>query len=171
MSEAQDYTGLTVSQDYKRRGPNPLTDRVGKSELGHLIKALAIDPDVVKFGWAQYTPYFNDGETCVFGVRELRVQTTMDEDYDYDQEVGKYHPTLGSAKWVSVKEPAASGYGYVSRGHSESKTPLFPETAKLAKELNAALQGAEVTLLEWFGDHAEIIVTSEGITVDEYEHD
>lgn len=27
-------------------------------------------PDIHALSWRQYTPYFNDGDPCVFGVRE-----------------------------------------------------------------------------------------------------
>lgn len=30
-------------------------------------------PDIIKFGWTQYTPYFNDGDPCVFRYNGMYV--------------------------------------------------------------------------------------------------
>ena len=29
------------------------------------------NPDITAFTWVQYTPYFNDGEPCEFGVGDV----------------------------------------------------------------------------------------------------
>jgi len=41
------------------------------------------NPDIKALGWLQYTPSFNDGEPCTFGVGELHV-TTEDNYEDLD---------------------------------------------------------------------------------------
>ncbi len=111
-------------------------------ELAPLVQAL-LDMDVVKFGWHQYTPYFNDGEPCEFGAGELWVQLPEDpEDFD-DWQLDLYR---------------------LNENH-----PVHD----VAYALSRAVNGGEfdVALLELFGDHANITVTREGITVDEYSHD
>ena len=171
-------TGLPVNEFYKRSGASQLTDQVKGPELGHLIRCLATDPNVKTFGWQQYTPYFNDGDVCEFRVGELWILTVDDsedeEDFDrYSYEVSDTHPTLGPKKWImGVRVPAANGYGYTYTPSSyEPKEAKYPTTYLLAESLSKALEHAEVTLLEWFGDHVEIRVTKDGIQVDEYEHD
>jgi hypothetical protein len=37
-------------------------------DLQPLMQAVLDDPTIEWFGWRQYTPYFNDGEPCVFSV-------------------------------------------------------------------------------------------------------
>lgn len=32
-------------------------------------------PEILKFGWTQYTPYFNDGDPCVFNYNDMYVCT------------------------------------------------------------------------------------------------
>jgi hypothetical protein len=37
-------------------------------------------PDVKAIGWTQYTPYFNDGEECIFGVHSLHASASDERD-------------------------------------------------------------------------------------------
>lgn len=39
-------------------------------------------PEVTAIYWAQYTPYFNDGDPCVFSVGEVCVTNSKDMDED-----------------------------------------------------------------------------------------
>ena len=53
------------------------------------------DPTVVKFSWTQYTPYFNDGEACVFGSNHnyasvYTATTQEDEDGDCMENSGDF---------------------------------------------------------------------------------
>lgn len=43
------------------------------------------NPEIPAVRWTQYTPYFNDGEPCVFGVQEPSYKLSLglpDEDHD-----------------------------------------------------------------------------------------
>lgn len=177
-SKIVEATGLSVNEFYKRSGASQLTDQVKGPELGHLIKCLASDPNVKSFGWHQYTPYFNDGDTCEFGVGDMWILTVDDSEDDDDVDTWSYqvsdtHPTLGTKRYIPGKNvPSPSGYGYTyTPGTYEPKDAKYPTTYYLADSLATALQLAEVTLLEWFGDHVDIKITAEGIEVNEYEHD
>src|SRR6267154_5517989 len=48
------------------------------------------NPDIDKITWTQYTPYFNDGDPCVFGVQEMYFTLAKDEvdisELDYPDE-------------------------------------------------------------------------------------
>lgn len=144
------------------------------SRLAPFMQEVLDDPTIVAFGWSQYTPYFNDGEPCVFSVNELWVRTETDPDpaktYGYDDlSVCSYlgHPSLGKVN-----------------GHQEGDWPNQeyvidsyegPDRARFERcfALGAALQGGHYdnVLLDAFGDHAEITVTREGITVDSCDHE
>lgn len=99
-------------------------------------------PDVKALGWTQYTPYFNDGDACVFGYGEMHVCFGDSDPTDtfYDWEDGEMY------------------------GDTKKKFPLIAE-------FNSVLSRSEDMLLEMFGDHVSVTVTPEGIQVDEYEHD
>src|SRR4051794_30400356 len=42
--------------------------------------------DIVEsFGWTQYTPYFNDGDECVFGVHDLKIMAADADEGDREE--------------------------------------------------------------------------------------
>lgn len=180
--------GLPISGDINHGGSDP-SDQRPIEELAPIFQALLDDPNVLEFGWTQYTPYFNDGDICEFSVHSPWVRTVDDVDADdtYDLEVSDTHPTLGFVSYVEreltpaeIEEerrrrmtvyrpnPYVSTYTW-DRVEREAK---YPETLKRAEKLSA-IQRVEY---EWgmkaaFGDHAQVTVTRDGIQVDEYSHD
>lgn len=66
-----------------------------KAEGMPAVKAFLKDyfdqhPEVYGIKWAQYTPYFNDGEPCVFGLSDIYIFKTQEafesEDDMYDND-------------------------------------------------------------------------------------
>ena len=101
--------------------------------------------------WSQYTPYFNDGDACVFRVDQvfvLRREPTKEdlETYPYD--------------------------GDWEESYSSKKDPLLKALRKFEEEISGPM---EDMLQVAFGDHKEIIVYRKNgkitIQVEEYEHD
>lgn len=144
-------------------------------ELAPLFKALLDDKTIVEFGWTQYTPYFNDGDTCEFSVHVLWVRTTEEsegavDEYGDEYEPGygldvDYHPSLGKSvrDWDPVERKF---FNERYEGPDEARHDR-------CHALNNALQGGafETVLLEKFGDHAMVTVQSDGIDVEFYSHD
>ena len=65
----------------------------GKAAFAAELKALfAKHEDVRAVQWVQYTPYFNDGDPCVFRAYTRGVMLTTDEgevdDFDFDEHYG-----------------------------------------------------------------------------------
>jgi hypothetical protein len=61
----------------------------------------AAHPEIIKFGWTQYTPYFNDGDACVFRYNSMHVcvdpDTADDSIYDWEEmwgDTAKKYPEL-----------------------------------------------------------------------------
>lgn len=112
-----------------------------------LKEFLKQNPEIKAIGWSQYTPYFNDGEECVFGVGELNYALAEGFDEEningegWDYSFYKQPPSISESSW------------------------------KALKDLNQVLQGCEDQLQDAFGDHVQIIVTTKGVEVTEYEHD
>lgn len=153
-------------------------------DLKQVFLDLLADPNVVEFGWTQYTPHFNDGDICEFSVGQSWVRTVSDgEDADhFDLEVGDFHPSLGTQRCVAGKLTEEERQAYRTENHT-SYAPVdkweripqeckYPETAELASKLTDIQLGCyENAMLEAFGDHAEVTVTREGFQIDEYYHD
>lgn len=98
-------------------------------------------PEYYGIKWAQYTPYFNDGDTCVFRIQCIEGFRTKEE-----------------------FEDAVPGDG---KGHDFEYGP----DAEDGKDLTEAFNAIEDLLETVFGDHAKVEVTREKIEVTEYEHD
>jgi hypothetical protein len=120
-------------------------------------------PKVKSFGWHQYTPYFNDGDTCTFSANTDYIYINGDSADDAD--------------WVS--ENNITNYGTWNRDkrvyEGRTEVPNFnydPELVKANDEIREFLRNFDDDFfMSQFGDHAEVTITAEGVSVDEYEHD
>lgn len=108
----------------------------------------AAHPDLVAVRWEQYTPYFNDGEPCHFGVNSPYVKMK-----DTEEDAGDYE----------------DGFEYVSTWSLEDKPESLRNAYKAVDELFKLLDND--TAEAAFGDHSQITATRDGFTVDECNHD
>lgn len=132
------------------------------SELEPLIRALLDDDTIVEFGWRQYTPYFMDGDPCIFSASGIWVRTVTDKpanEEDNDLSVEYRHPSLGEIVWEYVgipRERRMAGYN-------------GPDLSRLERcnALDQAIQSGafDDVLIEAFGDHADITIRRDGITI------
>jgi hypothetical protein len=167
------FLGIPVEGEITK--PTKRTPQKPLSELEPLMRAVLDDTTMKAFGWSQYTPYFNDGEPCVFSTNQPWFLTDADPDPDdvedfYNYEISSYgdgHPSLGKkdGDWVG-QWPDRRMVNERYEGPDEQRHDR-------ARALSDAIEGGafDDVLLEAFGDHAEIRVTASGITVDTYSHD
>lgn len=130
-----------------------------QEELGKSFKKFFEDhPEVASVQWEQYTPYFNDGETCYFGVRELEAKDADGEDaFAYFKETEEQYKYLEG--------------GYVSMPALRSATDAEEALERDFGGLSSLVEGLEDLLEGIFGDHATVTATASGFEVDECEHD
>lgn len=98
-------------------------------------------PELVSFSWTQYTPYFNDGEPCVFDAN------TGYPEYSYKNSEGKtvsYDDNYGEGEANEKLSDAVSEF--LGNFETEDYKSLF-------------------------GDHCKVTVTKKDIEVEEYSHD
>lgn len=101
-------------------------------------------PTLSMIRWTQYTPYFNDGDSCEFSIndptfiRDTKLQELQEDDlYAWD---AKHH--------------------------------LPADQAKLIENLAQVMEDSEDSLRACFGDHSEIRIFRDGtVSVDGYDHD
>ena len=105
----------------------------------------AVIPGLTAVRWQQYTPHFNDGEPCEFGLHGLYINLGAADGGDYDD-------GFEDAEWG---EPA----GITSAGKT------------LLKSFCKSLGDIETLLQMAFDDHAQVTLNRESIEVEEYEHD
>jgi hypothetical protein len=105
-------------------------------------------PKLTSFSWTQYTPYFNDGDTCEFSVHK-----------DY------LHMEFDGQEFDEVSD-------YAFKGGSESderKCVGLREAYEEVAEILDSLEESDFKSL--FGDHVQVTATKDGVTADEYSHD
>lgn len=141
----------TLKKAHLERSKGLFTDVAAKVFQKH--------PELQSFGWRQYTPYFNDGDECVFSAHVSEPDINEIDGYDINFEDEK----------ITDYQAAKDATG---------NRPLIPNP-----QHNPALQAAlvdvkeflsnidEAVLRDMFGDHVTVKVTQGGTDVDEYEHD
>jgi hypothetical protein len=108
------------------------------------------NPECVALRWSQYTPYFNDGDTCTFAVHELNLKMS-----DSKEDAGDYEDGFEDT------------YAYGDEEARKEKNP-FKKAANGVKELGRI---DDDLFLFAFGDHCEVTATRDGFEVDEFSHD
>lgn len=103
------------------------------------------NPGVKALSWAQYTPYFNDGDECVFRVHGLYFSTVEVDPAEVDR------PGYDEGPWA-----------YPSQREAAS-API--------RALDDTLNSVEALLKATFGDHVYVIATRAGFHVGDCEHD
>jgi hypothetical protein len=128
-------------------------------------------PEFAGIKWTQYTPYFNDGDECTFSRHDFWgfvfpsdndggfVQGSI-EDNDYPEDATW---CIGNGStWGGPSDEANAYYGHAQL------TKLVADYRELVKVLDTI--GDEI-YREAFGDHVQIVVTRQGVDVEEYEHE
>lgn len=117
------------------------------------------NPNVTAIVWTQYTPYFNDGDTCEFSVNDATFTNAPDPenvrwgDYDGDEEVAADGSEIFA--WES--------WGDAPEG-------LNVEMCKAFGRMIGSSEMEDV-MKAMFGDHVKVVATREGFDVDDYDHD
>jgi len=122
--------------------------------LGELKKVFANHPELKVMTWAQYTPYFNDGDTCEFSV--------------HDAYVSNYETISPWGEWDDDEDEEPDDLVTIDLGYGR-EAKQYPDLMALNTFMKSQL-GRDVLQFA-FGDHVQIKVTATGITVDEYDHD
>jgi hypothetical protein len=99
------------------------------------------NPKVEAIRWNQYTPYWNDGEVCKFGVRDL------------------YFKPVGGDEEAGDDED-----GFIDAEYN--KDPVAVPVGKWWNSIQL-----DEAFLAAFGDHVRITATRDQIEIDEYDHD
>jgi hypothetical protein len=112
------------------------------------------NPQLNSFSWNQYTPYFNDGDTCYFSVNR-----------DY-YKINESSDNIDS--WTLNNEKYSKDLDLVELGFDslESLKKAYNDIDELMNIFD------DSDLEEMFDDHVEITVYRDGrIEVDDYSHD
>ncbi len=129
----------------------------------------ALDDRLKMISWTQYTPYFNDGDTCEFGVNEIYYNGS-DDNYDYDTPQDENDPYSNRAfeKEIWIQDKETKKYGKILN-------PKFDELAHKVVSTKILESIPDDIWYDIYGDHCQVTIirTNTGIevNVEEYSHD
>lgn len=187
--------GLPIQGDISYYTEPDAAPQLGEDEFIARIKAVLDTGEIAAIGWAQYTPYFNDGDPCIFHIGEVYVfpkaerdpevprvvcgecgHQTDDIDYSEVEEGFAYHDetydgvgALTTVGWRQEDDPR------VSKATNDAVRVLLGNYSwrNTDAEARPGLQSGSFNqvCLKHFGDPALVVATSEGFTVEHYSHD
>lgn len=155
----------------------------------------AENPKIVSFGWTQYTPYWNDGDECVFSANTdyPTVSIMVDGDtvgYDSNQgdllvngnEVETSDQLVRTFKDLGVESFIRNGKEYtfdskkgtvlangVPLKTREAYRDMFDPYEKKVSSFMGNFEDEDLKVM--FGDHITVTVNRDGVEIEDYEHD
>lgn len=155
VSAASQLKSLLTKREKINAEITEATKKLLRDETASLFEEF---PNIVRFAWTQYTPYFNDGDECVFRCHHdtpYVVFAGNEEEDDEECEFSEYN----YSDWDDVARK------YVP------KTQLTEEekAGKAVIDMLAPFEDSDFKQI--FGDHVKVIITREGVEVEEYSHD
>jgi hypothetical protein len=136
--------------------------------------------------WRQYTPYFNDGDTCEFSARvgDLYINGRSEYDDEDDTDYISIRPTiykkLQTEEDVRINKELAEKIKYTwyaSRGIGEEGLTYNPkydaDADRASSEISEVLSTIpEDFLKDLFGDHTRVTIYADGsLDTEDYDHD
>lgn len=128
---------------------------------------------ITSFGWTQYTPYFNDGDECVFSVN-------LDIDYGVyinGKNIEEIDGLFGSSMYALKKWGTDEYEGWIKRYpedtiNEETREEDLSLYASIKEFIDLISSIDDEFLKDLFGDHVLVTVCEDGIiSTEEYEHD
>jgi hypothetical protein len=180
MSDTRTFMGMTIEGEVGRFTPRP-AQRPAEELLPYVNNLLAFD-EIAGVKWTQYTPYFNDGDACVFSANGPMLTLTEDADKtaedDEEQEEYAYDDRVWISDYSEKFLSLVPEYDWV--GKWPDRVKVYREgtgnrdLAEAYDALEALESGAfDDVLQEHFGEHSMVhfYKGSDKIRVDFYEHD
>jgi hypothetical protein len=125
------------------------------------------NPKLNAIVWTQYTPYFADGDPCVFSVGEVSFTNATGDDLN-DISYGEYDGENEDVVCLST-------YTSLDSTWIDEKTKVYAEEIdfNLCVQLGKLMESNEMegVMLATFGDHVKVIATRDGFDIQEYDHD
>jgi hypothetical protein len=110
-------------------------------------------PSIKSITWSQYTPYFSDGDECIFSVNSIEFASDENEDQETYRDFSDEDEF--SCELYSLK----------------NKNKLSPEQITLCEKMEEIIQSNDNLMKDIFGDHVLVILTKGASNVSDYKHD
>lgn len=125
-------------------------------------------PEIGSILWVQYTPYFNDGDECLFSVKEI-------EFHNFNED-GSIYTTYECGENCLHHSLLATKLGEWDRQSGSFKNPVqlephLEEFVQRMSNLTGLCHGLKDMMKDIFGDHCKVVATRDGFQVEEFNHD
>jgi hypothetical protein len=117
-----------------------------------------LNPGINALRWTQYTPYFNDGDACVFSVQDVYFTNAKGNQLDDISDWGEYEGDDENV-W------SENYYKYFS-----DKPGVDVKSCEFLSGMISSSDMEDI-MKQMFGDHVCVTVTRVGIDVTDYDHD
>lgn len=120
-------------------------------------------PQLEAFSWTQYTPYFMDGDPCEFSANTNYLNVKLNEGgpIPEDEDEAQEWEYDGNIPWELTAKPDGP---YFREPTDDSEVAMLA-VYRLTNSID------EDTLRDLFGDHVRVVVSREGIDVEDYDHE
>ena len=115
------------------------------------------------FGWTQYTPYFNDGEACLFFANTDYL--IINGDYAEDSDWFSKENIINWGQWNRELKTHEGRVEESNNNYNEVLVNAYNEIVEFLSNFDNDYY------LTKFGDHAEVIVTKNSVDISDYDHD
>lgn len=152
---------LRAEMEEKQKEIQQRAREVFREEMQSLFASY---PDLQSISWTQYTPYFNDGNECVFrcaGTYSVNINL-----YGPDPETG---PLIPRSDYEAAEKTEFYFSPYGKNDPSPKSTDPWEKRAAWDATRTCNDLGDKM-MQEIFGDHVQVIVGRDKIVVEEYEH-
>lgn len=117
----------------------------------------ASNPDIDQITWTQYTPYFNDGDPCIFRVNDMTFTLAKDE------------VDLSEISYPDDDEKCYGAFFWDDGGKRIDPIPGYRKLFdKFVRQVSVL---PDEIFMNSFGDHVSVIANKDGFDVQEYDHD
>ena len=161
LAESKLQAMLDIKEQYQKK-----MREEGEGLVKNMVRAFLDDnPDALAIKWCQYTPYFNDGDPCVFEVSEPYVRLKSIEAYNSNRRQSEWHKDVTSMEELNKlghnEDGFIDGWGFADTSPIRTNLQYFGNVLSKSKDI----------LLLVIGDHAEVTVTADSLKIEEYDHD
>jgi hypothetical protein len=142
--------------------------------------------ELISFSWTQFTPHWNDGDSCQFSANTDYIYLNGSEESEslWDNQnlyndLLDYESVRNKLKAENVKLAKKKDQKWRIESNERKLEELENADIKqvkwkteVLKDINGLLDMADTdALLEMFNDHVKVTVTKDGIETEDYEHD
>lgn len=130
-----------------------------KAQFDSIVKNFFnVVPKMKTITWVQYSPYFNDGDECIFHVRSVSVLNFVPEYFSryYEDDEG---------------DEETSEHIIVGEYSHFNLDLLSPEEKEACEAVQRFINDNEDLMSDLYGNHVSIQITESGTKVSDYDHD